>query len=226
MNTTETIKKHSLLLGIVAVVLLSIAISAYVVKERLEDLTSVTKVQLAEQKTLLLTIAETTARNGADSVTELIVRDCPIDDRSRFDILLGNLNSGLSAAELNELEQLFGVCGGFYAERKAVMVSRLARETEIYESYVRQLEVLTGKDESTEQQLEEWKTLVEGEQTQSVLFTEMVRSQKEIIDALIEGNSSDSEEIANILNEVRETREALLLTKTQTDELRSELTAL
>ena len=52
-----------------------------------------------------------------------------------FDDLLGRLNDGLSRTQLVELERLFGRCGSFTSDRKSVMVSRLAREIEIYENY-------------------------------------------------------------------------------------------
>lgn len=201
-------------------------VSSFIVTERLQQFEVATRLLVAEQEALLSTIAETTARNGADSVTEAIVRDCPLDDRSRFDTLLSSLDKGLPRFELIELEQLFGACGSFYAERKAVMVARLSREIEVYEAYVMQLAEITGEDEVGKQKLEAWQKLAEGEQTQSVLFSELVRSQKAIIDTLLEGKSAESEEIVNILNEVRETREALLLAKTQTDSIRAELTSL
>lgn len=223
---TQTKKLVQFVVSGAAIILGIFLASSFVVGERMEQLESTLQVQLAEQKALLATIAETTARNGADSVTESIVRDCALEDRSRFDSLLGQLDSGLQRSELIELEQLFGVCGSFFSERKAVMVARLAREIEVYEAYVAQLSTVTGVDQSKSQTLDQWRTLSEGEQTQSVLFTQLVRLQKDIIDELLAGRAANSEEITAILNEVRETREALLLTKTQTDTLRGDLTSL
>jgi len=200
--------------------------STFIVDQRTQQTVSTIQVQLAEQQALLSTIAETTARNGADSITEAIVTDCAIDDRSRFNDLLGSLDAGLPAYELIELEQLFAACGNFYSERKAVMVARFSREIEIYEVYIDQLSAITGSDQAQEYKLAEWQQLAQNEEGQNVLFETLVSSQKEIIDNLLAGNTSESEQITTILSQVRETKEALILATTQAGTLRSELTAL
>ena len=105
-------------------------------------------------------------------------------------------------------------------------MSILSREIEIFDTYVKQLSDITGTDEVEELQLNEWKQLAEGEQTRSVLFSKLVLLQKEIIDELLAGNNAASEEIVTILIDVQETREALLMPKTQTDALRADLTSL
>ena len=226
MKKTFTIRGYTVLAIAIAVVAMTTALISMVVQDRLEGYQATLRVQIANQEALLATIAETTARNGADSVTESIIQDCPLEDRSRFNDLLGRLDSGLSRSQLLELDQLFGACGSFFAERKAVMVARLAREIEILETYISQLQSISNNTETLEQQLSEWKRVAEGEQTQSVLFSELVRLQKAIINELLAGNTAGSDEIISILNEVRETREALLLAKTQTDTIRGNLTAL
>lgn len=226
MHMKQLVSNRTTLL-VAALVLIGATIAAQqVVQHRLGSLELLLSVKVTEQKALLATIAETTARNGADSVTEAIVIDCPIDERSRHDELLGRLDQGLTPSELTELNTLFAGCGSFYAERKSVMVARLDREIAVYKDYVKLLSSVTGKDEATEHRTESWQELVEGEQTQSVLFSELVRLQGEIIEALIAGNSPQSERIESILVEVQETRESLLLAKTKTDTLRAELTTL
>jgi len=219
-------KKYQIVLALILCIVAIYVTSMVIVNERLSNLEATSRLQIAEQKALLSTIAETTARNGADSVTESIIKDCVSGDRNRFDFLLSRLDQGLTQAELVELEQLFGLCGGFFAERKVVMVARLGREIEVLETQTIRLQDITGTDEAQELQLPQWQRLVEGEQTQSVLFSSLVRLQKEIIDTLLTGKSPTSDEIVAILNEVGETREALLLTKGQTDELRAGLTSL
>lgn len=209
-----------LVIGVVAL------LSTHIANERLEGLANKNRLLIEEQKALLAAIAETTARNGADSITEQLITDCALSDRNQFNELLGGLDQGLTQPELAELEQLFTACGGFYSQRKAVMVARLSREIEVLETYVAQLEIVTGQDESTAQQLTEWQKLGEGEQNQSVLFKKLVQLQKQIIDTLLAGNTAESEEILAILEEVGQTREALLLAKTQTDTIRDNLTAL
>jgi hypothetical protein len=193
-----------------------------IVSERLQDLELQSQVLVADQEAVLVAIAETTARNGADAVTESVIQDCSIDERSRFDTLLGELNAGLTQAELVELERLFGRCGAFYAERKAVMVARFTREIEVYEDYVEQLELITAT-ELESANVDGWQKLAEEERKQSELFSELVNKQEEIIQALLDGASADSENVQSILREVTEIQETLIVANQQAANLRSTL---
>jgi predicted DNA-binding transcriptional regulator len=180
---------------------------------------------ISEQQAVLATIAETTARNGADSITEQIIKDCSLSERSTFDTLLGSLDNGLTQTELVELERLFGRCGGFYSERKSVMVSRLAREIEVYETYVEHLETLLDADVANEFQISLWNKLAEEEQKQSELFSQLVIKQDQIISTLLDGKSASSEEIEQILREVNEIQGTLVVTNKQVAKVRAELTS-
>lgn len=193
-----------------------------IVSERLQDLELQSQVLVADQEAVLVAIAETTARNGADAVTESVIQDCSIDERSRFDTLLGELNAGLTQAELVELERLFGRCGAFYAERKAVMVARFSREIEVYEDYVEQLELITATELGSAN-VDGWQKLAEEERKQSELFSELVNKQEEIIQALLDGASADSENVQSILREVTEIQETLIVANQQAANLRSTL---
>jgi hypothetical protein len=213
----------TLLAGIVTAVVIVYVVSLQVTNARLEQLSSHTETTLAEQQTLLVAIAEATARNGADSVTESVIKDCPANERNQFDDLLSNLNHGLSNTELTTLERLFGRCGAFYAQRKAVMVSRLAREIEVYEYYVEQLSLITGNDQSEIYSIEEWQTLVAEEQKISSLFAELVSLQDEIITSLLAGNSSQSDELSAILLKANEVQETLVVANTQAGMMREQI---
>lgn len=184
------------------------------------------KEQIASQEALLVEIAVTTARNGADAVTESIVRDCTINERVRFDSLLGSLDSNLNMTELTELERLFGRCGSFFSERKSVMVSRLSREIEVYTNYVNQLSTILNEDVSKDYSLLQWQNLAETEQKSSDLFAELVSLQDQIIAALLEGESVESEELKQILLKVNETQQSLAVINTQISQIRSGLVAL
>lgn len=212
--------KNLLVLAIGAAIVYGL--TTHIVSERLQNLEQQAELLAADQESVLVAIAETTARNGADAITESIIQDCSLDERDRFEELLNGLNSGLPRTELVELERLFGRCGGFFAERKAVMVARLSREIEVYESYVLQLEEITGR-EVTEANLSEWQTLAAEERKQSQLFSELVRKQDEIISALLAGNSPDSEEVRGILREVTEIQGNLIVANQQAANLRSNL---
>jgi uncharacterized protein YjaG (DUF416 family) len=225
----ETLNRKTMIKIALTVLLVGVFIylaAAIIVKEQTNDLTSLINVQVAEQQALIKSIAETTARNGADQVTESIVRDCTVDERTTFDTLLGRLNAGLGQTELVELERLFGRCGSFFAERKLVMSSRLAREVQVYEDYVAQLATLTGADTIEEYDIPAWKQLTEQEIKMSTDFSILVDLQDEIITTLIAGKARDSEEIQAILSEVQDTQDSLTILNAQTATIRTELIAL
>jgi hypothetical protein len=194
-----------------------------IVSERLEDLENEILVQQEKQRGVMSVIAETTARNGADDATEAIVQDCPGNERIRFDELLGRLDQGLSRSELVELDRLFAGCGSFFAERKAVMVSRLEREYDLYVAYTEQLEAITGEGQKEAARVDEWGELVRHEKAQNEHFGALVRLQQEIITTLLNGRDAGSEEIVSILTDVREARENLALASTQAGRVRGEL---
>jgi hypothetical protein len=194
-----------------------------ITENRFQILESDTRLLISEQEAILATIAEITARNGADSVTEQIVQDCTISERTTFDTLLDNLNNGLSQTQLSELERLFGRCGSFYAERKAMMVARLTREIEVYQTYVNQLEIIVDTDMEDEFFISQWTSLAEQEQKQSELFSQLVRKQDEIITTLLSGRSANSQEIAAILRDVQGIQDTLTVTNIQAAHIRDEL---
>lgn len=227
MSTETTNKKTTLiLLVLLGAALLAYLVSISVTNAKLADLDKSMRTQIAEQETLLVAIAETTARNGADKVTESIVRDCSITERDSFDNLLGRLNEGLARAELVELERLFGRCGSFFAERKSVMVARLAREIEVFESSVEQLAIIAGEDVREDYQVDVWNSLATEELKQSELFSSLVQKQDQIISTLLDGKSASSPEITEILQEVRELQETLIVVNQQASSIRSELVSL
>ena len=190
---------------------------------RLYELELVTRAQIAEQETVLAAIAEITARNGADAVTESIVKDCTLVERTEFEVLLDGLNSGLPRADLVELERLFGRCGSFYAERKSVMVARLKREIGVFESFIEQASTLAGSDISEEYQLASWQSLSELELKQSQLFTELVQLQDQIVAELLGKSNGSDQSLTDIQTRAAEVQENLALANTQAAIVRTEL---
>lgn len=226
MQTLIKNKKVQFLTLAILVLIVSFISIRVALNERLQELQLETKVLIGDQETLLSSIVVTTARNGADEITESIIKDCSLNERNRFDELLSKLDAGLPRAELIELERLFGRCGAFYAQRKSVMVSRLVREIEILQMLVGQLSNLTDTDVSVEYKLKEWKELSSLEQKQSRLFSELVDVQDRIISSLLEGKTPSSPEMVAILQEARDTQQELAVTNTQTATIRSGLVPL
>jgi hypothetical protein len=106
------------------------------------------------------------------------------------------------------------------------MSARFSREIEAYEAQVALLNTLTATDESKKAQVTQWKALVTEEQKQSVLFAQLVTAQRQIIDALIDGKSAGSDDIVAILTAVNETKEALVYSRQQADQIRSTVSSL
>jgi len=226
MTNNSVLKRSENFIIIGGLLVLSILLGMFIASERVDSFEVMARVQVAEQQAVLNTIAETIARNGADSVTESVIRDCPVTERMRFDSLLGRLDSRLSTAELQELDGLFNSCASFFSDRKSLMSARFSRELDAYESQVALLDTLTTSDEQEEAQLADWTALVAEEQKQSELFAELVSAQKQIIDELIDGKAATSAEIVAILTNVNETREALMFSRQQADQIRSVVTSL
>jgi hypothetical protein len=196
------------------------------VDARFKEVESSTKVMIASQEALLVTIAEITARNGADTITESIVKDCSIAERSQFENLLDNLNNNLSQTQLTELERLFGRCGSFFSERKSVMVSRLSREIDVYDGYVAQLGIILGDDLRDDYSVDDWQTLASLEQKRSDLFTRLVSLQDEIITELLAGSLIGSPEMTDILFNVNEVQGTLAVISSQSSDTRARLISL
>ncbi len=227
-SDTQTNQKSNV--KVILSLLLGIALVFFIVNvtvdKRLTKFQFETKLLISEQETLLVSIAEITARNGADEVTERIIRDCSLSERSSFDQLLSSLDKGLSRVELTELERLFGRCGNFFPERKSVMVSRFQREIEVYKILVEQLNSLSDKDNSVDYKVEEWKSLVALETKQSKSFTELAAVQDEIITLLLNGKLPESEEVRDTLRRASEIQETLIVTDSQASKIRSSLVSL
>ncbi len=164
-------------------------------------------------------LAELTDRNGADELTAQIISDCP--RRTDFENQLNSLGSA-SKKELLSVQQLFESCGAFYAERKALMVSRLEQVYTVLSNNLNLLE--TMRDLSGEERLlYGWKKLIELEKTRSSLLTEQTSIQENIIMLLIQGTETRAR-ITKLVEEAQNVNDSLSITDVQIDELRLSLT--
>ena len=210
--------------GLVVLGVVFYCVSLYVQAQQAEYV-SMMRLLVSEQETTLVSIAEVTDRNGADAIVASIVNDCVTEDRQRFDALLGSLGE-LSQAELVEVNQLFGACGNFYAERKALMVARLHREFEVYEDYVRLLDVVDSRSESIVYPVAMWAELTALESQRSTLSSELVMIQKDIILALLDGVSIQSKQMLTEVTKAQEAKDTLSYTGVKIDTLREDIIGL
>ncbi len=211
----------NVLVGAVALALVCLGASFYVAREE-AAMAATLEAKLAEQEMALTTLADLIDRDAADAVVTSLVSDCSSSDRERFDYLLSNLQT-LRSAELKEVELLFARCGSFYAERRALMVSRLERELMQYRSYVELYEQLDGRASMITYPTETWESLVALEVTRAAYTNDLVRIQGEIIASLLGGATVTSDSVTNALKRANETKENLSLAGVQRDTLRLQM---
>lgn len=175
--------------------------------------------RISEQSDYLYELATLTDRNGADSAIETIVADC--GRRDEFDSLLVKLGS-LNKKDMVTLQSLYDSCGTFYAERKALMVTKLERELEIYADQVSLLTILNS-DVIHTSRLSEWQTLVAHEKTRSSLLLDQSILQTKIITLLISGSSKDSTAVHQLVRDAQDTWDLLGVADHTIDVLRENL---
>lgn len=200
----------------------TLLVASFYIKEKQEDYRSMVMVKLAEQETEMVRFSELLDRESADDIVNKVVKDCEQTDRQRFDMLLGNL-SQLQSAELREVDVLFPACGSYFADRQAVLVSRLSREVEVYAEYISLLELTSTDTETYSKKLVLWKEFNVQETERSELVTQLVVIQAEIIDLLIAGELAASEAIKEKLQTAQSTKDTISLLGTQADSLRLEI---
>lgn len=176
---------------------------------------------IVEQEKNLLTLAEITRTNGADKATERIIADCTYDERQQFDKLLDLLSANISQQQLTDLNTLFYKCGSFYADRKAVMATRLVREVEIYADYLKLRSVMSN-DAGKTKSVESWTNLAEAELKTAEFFNQLVSLQGKVITELNAGKKADSPEIAETLKEVNTVRGQMLVLSKQIEVYKTE----
>lgn len=211
------------ILGAVSLFMFVVLLGAsWYIHEVQSDLINATKLKIANQETQLASLSLLADKDSADSVVASIIKDCSIENRERFDMLLGKL-SQLRGQELNEIDQLFNACGNFYAVRKAVMAARLQREYEVYLDLIEILALADNKVNNITFNTKGWGELVLLEKQQSELSTKLVDLQGRIIRALRQNITISSEDMQSMLVEGQETKDALFAIVGQIDSKRQEI---
>lgn len=195
-------KQKRILLISSSLLLLAALVYGYV-EYRLKNLEDTLSSHVAEQEVLLTELLSTTSTP--------YIHDCAIAERIEFDDLLGSLDQGLSSVELSRLEYLFSLCGSFFADRESLLATTLSREVEVYVSYVEQLQAL--KTLPADENVQEWQRVAAAETSHAASFVQLVSLQHEIIKALKNGQSVDSDEIRSILEEVQKVQTAMVTSK-------------
>ena len=214
-------KKKIILLFSVGMFICLLCASLYI-KQKQSQIVALTELKIAEQETTLSSIALLTSKDGADSVVENIIKDCSPEYRARFDEQLSQLQL-LRGQQLVEMDQLFGACGNFFAERKAVMVARLEREFEVYKNLIEILTVADIRKDQTQYDQDSWEKLVMMEKNRSELSLKLVEIQGDIITALRTNISLSSDSMQNLLVDGQKTKESLVSLSLEIDTLTQEI---
>ncbi len=197
-----------------------------VVNKEFENTSLALDTHIAEQELVLMKIADLTKQNNADEVTARIVVDCSASERARFEELLNKLSGTIVRAELLELDNLFFACASFFADRKAVMAARLAREVSVYKDYISLRNRIVSINDENEERVTLWERIADDELLLSGDFTKLVELQRDIIMTLMAGKSRDSIEITSTLKAVAETKNNMSVKIQQIEKTRAELTAI
>lgn len=201
-------------------IVIAILIGVYVSHESQEKVEESLLTLVNEKSAHLAELALITDRNGADEIAERIIADCT--RREEYESYLIRLGS-LSKQELVTMQNLFENCGSFYAERKALMVSRLAHEYESYAEYVALLAEL--RDVTVQKSNQEiFSEIVTLETERSTLLTEQAVIQEDIITHLISGKTAQSIEVTTLVQEAQQIAELLTVQDKRVDVLRASLT--
>lgn len=197
-----------------------IAAAAYTVHASKKSTYELVAERAESQVRLLEELFATTDRNGADDAISSVISDCP--HRTEFDSLLGSLGT-LGSKELVKTQQLLESCGGYFAERKALMVVRIEREIEYLEDMIELLKSLEAPYNTQSLHLAEWKLLHEQEVKRSSLLKEQVSLQESIITALLIGTAESRATIADYGKRAQSIGETLMVLDQQIDEQRKQL---
>ena len=196
------------------------------VTKALKDSVASIESELKLQEAQIATVADLTQKNQGDELVKKLVADCSGADRQRFVTLLDKLSVDISRAELTELDTLFYKCARYEADVKMMMASRLEQEVALYERYVTLVASMGKTDKAVDQRVGLWKQVAEQEQKLSADFKRLVDLQRDIIAALLAGESRNSTTITNTLKEVTDVRNGMTVTRSQIENARTELSAL
>lgn len=215
----DSIKNHVLIATSLVVLALAFIIGVWVAHHNQRVLEATLRIVLSDTQVSLIELAEITDRNGADETISKIVSDCA--QRAEYEALLAKLST-LNKKSLIDFQNLSDACGSFYAERKALMVSKLETEYLQYRETADLLFLLTTHDRAL-YRLDEWSELVELEKTRSALLLEQKSIQEKIVSALIIGASTQSAEVLQLIEEAQDVGDLLGVNDRKVDERRTSL---
>lgn len=215
----DKIQNHAVLALALLFVVTTIIGGVWLVHFNQRELETSLREALRVREIQLYELATMTDKNGADEIVTKIITDC--SRRSEFEAILLRLTE-LNRKELLVLQNLEDTCGGFSAERKALMVSKLEHEFQSYSEIANFLLLLSPRDPVL-RHVSEWNNLITLEKVRSDLLTEQQLMHENIITVLIQGESAQSSKVQNFVRSLHDITELLAVHDREIDERRDML---
>lgn len=188
------------IINLLVIAFVSAGVSSFISSKQ-NDITTQLQARIVEEQNKLITISAKNSNVYATEKTNGVVNECP--SRFRHDNLLGNLRQ-LDAAELREVKDLHASCGMVSPISKAIQTQDLEASVTRYQQLVDLLAVLDPQ-EAEQYPVSPWITFVEHEKEVAVLLTEQSRLQLSIIQAMIDGNNAQVNEVATKAQNLNDT---------------------
>lgn len=215
-------KNEKIIVSVLLFITLIFWLASWYVEGKQSDYRAQLALKISEQETVMAGMAVLIDNDGADAVVSDIIKDCPLEERARFDMLLGSL-SQLDRAELIEVDRLFEACASFYADQKLVLTARFKREIEVRGEYL-DLYAKTGVvTPAMQDQQEKWEQLYDIEVERTHLTADLVAYQGEIIDLLLEGWSPSADSIKEKIEAAQSAKDKIMVSDINADTLRNQL---
>lgn len=181
-----------IMIGAVAVLLLS----RVTTERKLNDLQTSLESSIETSVQNTTTLARVIGEGRLTKTAETIITDCTPEERNLFEAKLAKLDAGVAEVELNQIDKLFSRCAPVQSIRRTLMVMDLARQIEGLEVLVNQRKQL-GTYTTHDELLADAKVLLAHEEKITQLSLDLVYLQREILDALLAGESVSSERSKN-----------------------------
>ncbi len=191
---------RNLIVGALLGALVVFVVSDFVTNKRLSQLRSSLDVSVENEARDVIALAKLIGEGGFTKSAESTIVDCSQDERELFETRLGQLDSGLTKAELAEIDFLFSRCAPVQSVRRALMMIDFSRQLESLDSLINQRKQV-GDFTRYDKELADLKTLAYAEEEITKLSLDLVYLQRQILDLLLAGKSVEAEEFDDLRTE-------------------------
>lgn len=205
-------------LGLLVIVSGIVFVGTYThVKREQQAYVGTLEAKIASSRDTLQELSVLTDRNAPDKMVENALKDC--SGRGDYEALLSRLEF-LNAAELDQISNLHNACGNHFAVRKSFMAARMSEELSFMKTLI-EIYGATKAGEHDYTELEQtWQEIVDLETQKGTLLVDQARLQGEVIKALSDGSSLESEAITSILSRAQDVAQLLDVADTRVDAAR------